>query len=252
MTVRVAVFASGGGTNLQALLDRFGGPAGPAGRVAEVVLVVTDREDAGALDRARAAGVPTRVIAARDRAADDVARDMLDALLAARVELIALAGYLRLVPTEVVRQFRGRIVNIHPSLLPAFGGKGMYGSRVHRAVLDAGCRVTGVTVHLVDEHYDTGPILAQWPVPVLEGDTPERLAARVLRTEHRLFPAVVEALAAEIARGATGVTEGARPGSYVGPEPRCFMVDERDAPDAEGVRRALGLDESRSGCRERY
>ncbi|HLU24175.1 MAG TPA: phosphoribosylglycinamide formyltransferase [Longimicrobiales bacterium] len=250
MTVRVAVFASGGGTNLQALLDRFGGPMGPAGRVAEIVLVVSDREDAGALDRARAAAVPTRVIPVRGRAADDVARETLEVLEAAEVELIALAGYLRLVPTEVVRRYRGRIVNIHPSLLPAFGGKGMYGQRVHEAVLEAGCRVTGVTVHLVDEEYDTGPILAQWPVPVLEGDTPERLAARVLRTEHRLYPAVVETLAVELARGKADAT--ARPGAYAGPDPRCFTVDERDAPDAESVRRALGLDGSRSGCREPY
>lgn len=197
MTVRVAVFASGGGTNLQALLDRFGGPAGPAGRVAEVVLVVTDREDAGALDRARAAGVPTRVIAARDRAADDVAWDMLDALLAARVELIALAGYLRLVPTEVVRQFRGRIVNIHPSLLPAFGGKGMYGSRVHRAVLDAGCRVTGVTVHLVDAGLDTGPVLLQEAVPVHYDDDAESLHERLRPVEHRLLVEAVLALASD-------------------------------------------------------
>jgi len=102
---------------------------------------------------------------------------------------------MHLVPAAVVERFRGRMVNIHPALLPAFGGQGLYGSRVHRAVLASGVRVTGATVHLVDERYDTGPIVAQWPVPVAADDTPESLAARVLRAEHRLLPAVVEAFA---------------------------------------------------------
>ena len=109
--------------------------------------------------------------------------------------LVVLAGYLKLVPPAVTRAFAGRIVNVHPALLPAFGGHGMYGLRVHAAVLAAGCTVTGVTVHLVDEQYDRGAILAQWPVPVLSGDTAESLAARVLLTEHRLLPRTVLGLA---------------------------------------------------------
>jgi phosphoribosylglycinamide formyltransferase 1 len=100
-----------------------------------------------------------------------------------------LAGYLRLVPAAIVRRWEGRMLNVHPALLPAFGGKGMYGRRIHEAVLAARSTVTGVTVHLVDEHFDEGPIVAQWPVPVHPGDTPESLAARVLAAEHRLYPA---------------------------------------------------------------
>jgi phosphoribosylglycinamide formyltransferase 1 len=184
---RLAVFASGGGSNLQSLLDRFQ----HHDRI-EVALVVSDREDAGALRRAEAAGVPARVIAVRGRSPDDVAGDTLRALDEHRVRWIALAGYLRLVPPAVVRAFEGRILNIHPALLPAFGGEGMYGARVHEAVIRAGCTVTGPTVHLVDEEYDRGRILLQWPVPVLPGDDAARLAKRVLAVEHAVYPVVVE------------------------------------------------------------
>ena len=113
-----------------------------------------------------------------------------------RVDLLVLAGYLKLVPAAVIARYRGRIVNVHPALLPAFGGRGMYGHRVHEAVLASGARESGATVHLVDEEYDRGAILAQGRVPVLPGDTPDRLAARVLEVEHRLLPAVVLAAAA--------------------------------------------------------
>lgn len=188
MPVRIAVLASGGGTNLQALIDRFhGDPAAPA----RVELVVASRSGIGALERAVAAAIPSVVLESRENAGAVLS----DSLAAARIDLIVLAGYLRQVPDEVVDRFRGRILNIHPALLPGFGGKGMYGIRVHRAVLEAGVRVTGATVHLVDERYDEGPILAQWPVPVLPGDTPETLAARVLRVEHLLLPAAIEAFA---------------------------------------------------------
>ena len=113
-----------------------------------------------------------------------------------RVDLLVLAGYLKLVPAAVIARYRHRIVNVHPALLPAFGGPGMYGRRVHEAVLASGARESGATVHLVDEVYDRGAILAQRRVPVLPGDTPDRLAARVLEVEHRLLPAVVLAAAA--------------------------------------------------------
>jgi folate-dependent phosphoribosylglycinamide formyltransferase PurN len=112
------------------------------------------------------------------------------------VDLVVLAGYLKLVPSDVIAHFRGRIINVHPALLPAFGGKGMYGRRVHEAVLASGARESGATVHLVDEAYDRGAILGQARVPVLPGDDPERLAARVLQVEHRLLPAAVLAAAA--------------------------------------------------------
>ncbi len=182
---RVAVLASGAGSNLQALLDACRGAA-----PARVVLVLSNKADAGALARARAAGVDARLIA---NPADGAA--LTQALRGAGAQLVVLAGYLRLVPGETVSAFAGRMINIHPALLPAFGGPGMYGRRVHQAVLDAGMTVSGVSVHLVSPEYDQGEILAQWPVPVLPGDTPETLAARVLAVEHQLLPAVVLAAA---------------------------------------------------------
>jgi phosphoribosylglycinamide formyltransferase 1 len=189
MPVRIAVLASGGGSNLQALVDRFHGNASAPARVE---LVVASRSGIGALERAERAGIPTVVLDEPENAS----QDLREGLAGAAIELIVLAGYLRQVPGDVVERYRGRILNVHPALLPGFGGQGMYGMRVHRAVLAAGVRVTGATVHLVDEKYDEGPILAQWPVPVLPGDTPETLAARVLRVEHLLLPAAVEAFAA--------------------------------------------------------
>lgn len=186
---RLAVLASGSGSNFQALLDRFRGrPDSPV----DVVLLVASRAGIGALERARRAGVPHAVVPAGEEAGSDA---LLARLEQAGAELVALAGWLRLVPGPAVRAFWGRMVNVHPALLPAFGGEGMYGLRVHRAALEAGVRVSGATVHFVDERYDRGPIIAQWPVPVRDGDAPEDLAARVLEVEHRLLPAVVEAVA---------------------------------------------------------
>lgn len=190
--LHIAVFASGGGSNLQALLDRFNSAPGAPARV---VLVVAGRPGIGALQRAERAGVPTLVLSPGALESAPETERLLRALEGAEVDLVVLAGFLRLVPAAVVERYRGRMINIHPALLPGFGGPGMYGIRVHRAVLESGARVTGATVHLVDEHYDRGAILGQWPVPVLPGDTPERLAARVLAVEHRLLPAVVEAMA---------------------------------------------------------
>lgn len=198
MSVRVAVLASGRGTNLQALIDHF---AGAASDIAVIALVISDKAEAGALVRAKEAGIPARVIAAAGRPAADVAAELLEVLRAAGIGIVALAGYLKLVPAEVVAAYRGRTLNIHPALLPAFGGKGMYGRRVHEAVLASGARVSGASVHLLDEEYDRGPIVAQWPVPVLPGDSPETLAARVLAVEHALYPAAVEALARAVAEG---------------------------------------------------
>jgi formyltetrahydrofolate-dependent phosphoribosylglycinamide formyltransferase len=186
--VRVAVLVSGGGTNLQALLDALNGESiTPLARVARVI---TNRPDAGALERARLAGVPAVVL----RDAGDPA-ELLAALTDARADLVVLAGYLKLVPAPVVARFRWRMINIHPALLPAHGGPGMYGRRVHEAVLASGAAESGATVHYVDDQYDRGPIIAQARVPVRPGDTAETLAARVLEAEHRLLPLVVLALA---------------------------------------------------------
>jgi len=186
MTARIAVFASGRGSNLQALytyLERAGG--------AEVVLVASDRAGSGALTWARDRSIATAPLGS---GGEDAAA-ILQLLASARVDCVVLAGYLRLVPAEVVRAYRGRLVNVHPALLPAFGGPGMYGGRVHRAVLDSGARVSGPTVHFVDEVYDHGAIIAQWPVPVFSDDTEAALAARVLRAEHLLLPRVAHLVA---------------------------------------------------------
>jgi len=189
--VRVVVFASGGGSNFQSLIDHFAD--GRAG--VEVAGLVASRPGIGAIRRAEGAGIPVIFPGMRSTAEELDAGALLARLRAIDTDLIVLAGYLRLVPVLVVREWWGRMINLHPALLPAFGGEGMYGSRVHEAVVEAGARVTGVTVHFVDEAYDRGPIIAQWPAPVGGADSPADVAARVLRIEHRLLPRIVEAIA---------------------------------------------------------
>jgi phosphoribosylglycinamide formyltransferase 1 len=199
---RIAILASGAGSNLQAIL-RYLAAGGPAA-AGTVSLVASDTRQAGALAISARAGIPSAMIADPNDASS-----MLALLADHRIGLVALAGYLKHVPEPVTRRYRGHIVNVHPALLPAFGGPGMYGARVHRAVRDAGVRITGVTVHFVDEAYDRGPIIAQWPVPVLAGDTPAALAARVQRTEHRLYPCAVAAVASgRISLDAAGTVIG--------------------------------------------
>jgi formyltetrahydrofolate-dependent phosphoribosylglycinamide formyltransferase len=232
--LRLAVFASGTGSNLQTLIDHFNARESPLVRVS---LVVSDRRDAPALDRASAAAIPARVIPARGRDEGDLAAEMLSALAHSGIDLIALAGYLRLLPAEVIASFRDRIVNIHPALLPAFGGRGMYGLHVHRAVIAAGCTVSGATVHFVDERYDEGRVLVQWPVPVRPDDTPESLAARVLEVEHVLYPLALEWLAARVEHG--GHAGAAQPGTAGIGGPLHFAL-AADARGVEmGVRRTL-------------
>jgi len=187
--VRIAVLVSGGGTNLQALLDAL-----RHSKTARVTRVISSRAAAGALERARRARVPTAVVRDPGDAAELLAT--LD-----DADLVVLAGYLKLVPAAVVARFRCRMINIHPALLPAFGGPGMYGRRVHEAVLASGARVSGATVHYVDEQYDRGPIIAQAKVRVAADDTPDSLAARVLAAEHRLLVRVVKEL---VRRGLPG------------------------------------------------
>jgi len=186
----MAVFASGGGTNLQAILD-YHAVRGKS-RAGDVVLVASDRAGADALDRARKAGIETAVLRTKSNAGGC---EPLQLLQQHRVDFLALAGYLKQVPSNVLFELPSRVVNVHPALLPAFGGPGMYGDRVHRAVLASGARVSGATVHYVEEEYDSGATLAQWPVPVLADDSPASLAARVLKVEHVLYPRVVDAVA---------------------------------------------------------
>jgi phosphoribosylglycinamide formyltransferase-1 len=224
---RVAVLASGGGTNLQALIDHFNPAPAPAARVE---LVVASRAGIGALARAERSGIASVVLDAREPGAGELAGRMLAELARHRIELVVLAGWLQLVPPEVVERYPDRMLNIHPALLPAFGGKGMYGMRVHRAVIESGVRVSGATVHRVSDRYDEGRIVAQWPVPVLDGDTPERLAARVLAVEHRILPLAVEA----VARGDEA------PPEVLGP--LCFDLAEAPAPPSSSIRLTLAHD----------
>jgi phosphoribosylglycinamide formyltransferase-1 len=188
-TLSLGVFASGRGSNFASILEAIRDRRLDA----SVRLLVSNNPEAGALATAGANGIPARVIASRDFASRETfIQTLLSALREHGVEFIALAGYMKRIPDEIVRAYRNRVCNIHPALLPSFGGKGMYGRRVHEAVLEQGCKVTGVTVHLVDEEYDHGPIVAQRAVPVEEGDTAESLAERVLRIEHRLYPEVLQ------------------------------------------------------------
>lgn len=187
---RIVVLASGGGSNFGALaahLDTLGDQ-----RRADIVAVASDRHAAGVLERAREREIEAVRLATPKADGEPLA----ECLARLRADLVVLAGYLRLIPDSVVAAYHGRMLNVHPALLPAFGGAGMYGARVHQAVLNAGVRVTGPTVHFVDEVFDHGAIIAQWPVPVHVNDTAASLAARVLRAEHALYPRVVHAVAA--------------------------------------------------------
>lgn len=188
LPLNIAVFASGGGSNAQAIADAI-----RDGRLkARIGLAVTNKIDAGVLTRMEKLDIPSVVLSPRVFESNEVYTDrLLHELEAKDINFIALAGYLKKIPTEVVRRFKNRMLNIHPALLPSFGGKGYYGRKVHEAVLAYGVKWTGVTVHLVDEEYDTGPIVLQEPVPVEQDDTPETLAARVLKTEHQLYPRAI-------------------------------------------------------------
>lgn len=202
---RIAVLASGSGSNLGALFDHFA--HAPACDVGTIALVASNKPTAGALQRARERGVPAEVIT--DPRDGDALRTLLEQ---AHIDTIVLAGYLRLIPSQVIARWPGRMLNVHPALLPAFGGPGMYGARVHEAVVAAGVTESGVTVHFVDEQYDRGAIAAQYAVPVLPTDAATDVAARVLRAEHLVLPRVVEALCAgRIRLNTDGSVHGASP-----------------------------------------
>lgn len=189
---RIAVLASGGGTNFQAIID-----AVADGRIAgEIVCLIYNRKAAFAAERARAAGIPTVYI---NRIAcggvETFQQQVHEELVRWDAQVVVLAGWLEILGADTVRRFRGKMINTHPALLPAFGGRGMYGHHVHEAVLATGCKVSGCTVHFVEEGVDTGPIIAQAAVEVLPGDTADTLAARILPYEHRLLAQVVADLA---------------------------------------------------------
>jgi len=194
---RLAVFISGSGTNLQSIMDRCADGTIPG----EVVLVISNKTDAKGLLRAQKAGINT-VVHRRKKFPDGNAADehLLQLLINHEIDIIALAGYLKMIPPAIIRRYRGRVLNIHPALLPKYGGKGMYGHYVHEAVLASGDTESGVTIHLVDEIYDHGKIVAQEKVPVLPGDTPDDLAARVLAVEHQLYPRVLKKMCEDIVK----------------------------------------------------
>ena len=182
--LKIAVLASGRGSNFKAVLDNI-----KQGKLdAEICAVISNKKSAGALEIARENQIPAFFISAKQLPEQsDFDNRVMEVLIETESNFVILAGYLKMIGIEIVRKYKNRILNIHPALLPSFGGKGMYGQYVHEAVLNYGCRVSGVTVHLVDEEYDTGLPVIQRCVPVMDDDTPETLAARVLKEEHKVF-----------------------------------------------------------------
>ncbi len=191
--LNIAVFGSGRGSNFRAILIAIENGAIPEARI---VCVVSNNSSAGILHTAREHAIPAYHLSSMQFPVhEEFVERLLGLLEEHETHVIALAGYMKLLPPEVIAHFRHRIINIHPALLPKFGGRGMYGHHVHEAVLAAGERESGATVHLVDEAYDHGPLLMQKKVPVLPGDTPDSLAARVLVAEHELYPEVLRRIA---------------------------------------------------------
>ena len=188
--LRLAVLVSGGGTNLQALIDQIEQKKLPK---AVIEVVISSRKDAYALERAGNHGIKAIVISPKEYAdSEQFAQALTEALEQNNIDLIVLAGYLYILPENLVKKYKNRIINVHPSLIPAFCGEGYYGLKVHRAVLNRGVKVTGATVHFVDEGTDTGPIILQKAVEVQEGDTPESLQRRVMEeAEWMLLPEAV-------------------------------------------------------------
>lgn len=193
MPHRLAIFASGTGTNAEKIMEYFAGREDVS-----VALVVSNKARAGVLDRARWFGVPTLVI---DRAMFYESEDILKILNQYGIDFVVLAGFLWLVPEYLVKAFKGRMVNIHPALLPHYGGKGMYGMHVHRAVVAQGERETGITIHYVNERYDEGDIIFQARCPVEPGDTPEDVARKVHALEHAHYPRVIDELLQRLPEG---------------------------------------------------
>ena len=200
MLARIAVLVSGGGTNLQALLDAQRAGKLPHG---EIALVLSSKDGVYALERARNAGVATRVLPRKEFASqEDFDGELVHILRENRIDMVILAGFMTILGAKVIRAYPDRILNVHPALLPAFGGKGFYGLRVHEAVLTAGETVTGATVHLVNEVPDGGRILLQKQVAVCPGDTPEILQKRVMeQAEWLLLPQAAEMLSEQIVKG---------------------------------------------------
>jgi phosphoribosylglycinamide formyltransferase 1 len=186
MTQRIAIFASGNGSNFQRIAEYFACNAD-----IEIVTLFSNRADAYALNRAASLGIPTVVF---DRERFYNTSEILNDLLTQHTDWIVLAGFLWLIPANILQAYEGRIINIHPALLPKYGGKGMYGMRVHEAVVKAGDSESGITIHLVNEHYDEGQVIFQARCPVLPGDKAEDVARKIHVLEYEHFPKVIEEL----------------------------------------------------------
>ena len=183
--IRLAVCVSGGGTTLQNLIEQI-----RSRRLnAQIVQVVASRPRIGAIARAEAAGIPLALANRNARSRAEFSASVFDPVRHSKADLVVLAGFLSLL--SIPPEYKGRVLNVHPSLIPAFSGEGFYGSRVHKAVIDYGAKVSGCTVHFADEAYDNGPIVVQRAVPVLDDDTPAALAARVFQEECRALPEAI-------------------------------------------------------------
>ncbi len=187
--LKLGVLVSGGGSNLQAIIDTSESGYLPV----EVMVVISSKEGVYALERAKIHNIPSTVVIPKDFKSQKEYEDALIKILASYdVDLVILAGFIKVLSPHFVKAFQRRIMNIHPSLIPSFCGDGFYGEKVHKAVLDYGVKITGVTVHFVDEGTDTGPIILQRAIYVKESDTPETLAARVLQEEHKIYPEAIK------------------------------------------------------------
>lgn len=186
---KIGVLISGGGTNLQGIIDNI-----KKGKIkGEIQIVISNRKDAYGLERAKKAGIETLYINRKEfHTVEEFNRKIIDELSKRGIELVVLAGYLSILSEEFINKYRGRIINIHPSLIPSFCGKGCYGERVHEMVLERGVKLTGVTIHFVDEGTDTGPIILQKAVEIEDDDTVETLKERVLKVEHELLPKAIK------------------------------------------------------------
>ena len=187
---KLAVLVSGGGSNLQSIIDET--KNGILKDVAEVVIVISNNPSAYGLERAKKENIKSVALDYKNMDKNDYDKQLYNLIKESGADLVCLAGYLKKVPDTIVKEYKSRILNIHPALLPKFGGKGMYGHFVHEAVVKAKEKKSGPTVHYVDENYDTGSIILQKEVPVYETDTPEDVAARVLVQEHIIFPKAIK------------------------------------------------------------
>jgi len=192
--LNIAVFVSGGGTNLQAIIDNI-----ESGNITntKIGLVLSNKRDVYALERAKKHNIPARVLTCNEYDNTDYyCNDLIELLESMNIDLIVLAGYLAIIPKRIIDRYPNRIINVHPSLIPAFSGKGYYGLKVHQGVLDRGCKVTGATVHFVDEGTDTGPIILQKAVMVKDNDTPDTLQKRVMEeAEWVILPQAIDLIA---------------------------------------------------------